>query len=442
VNRVKAVLLSAGLGTRLRPLTEMIPKCLVPVAGQPIMEFWIDSLTKVGVTEILVNTHSLPHLVTNYITQVNRRDGMKLVESYEPELLGSAGTLSANRSFADDTDHVLLIYADNLSDIDLRAMLAYHRGHQDPVTMLLFHSPNPKSCGIVELDGTGRILSFIEKPQHPKTDLANAGVYVVDAAAYREMAEADAFDLGFDVLPNFVGRMRGWITQGCHLDIGTPDRYQQAQTAGHVLLNKRLGKRRAAVFLDRDGTLIEPVHYLSKPDEVKIVPDGAKTIRKLRQAEFACVLVTNQSAVGRGIISTEELQTIHMEMLSQLSQEGAELDGIYVCPTVPKTKDRTKVEHLDRKPGPGLLWQASRELNLDVNRSWMIGDMISDLLAGRNAGCAGSVLVHPDRYKHEPNPKELEHCYTAETLSDAATLILTERENNTLSQPTNIKTPV
>lgn len=148
-----------------------------------------------------------------------------------------------------------------------------------------------------------------------------------------------------------------------------------------------------AVFLDRDGTVIEQVDYLSKPEQVKLIPGAAEAIRSLRLVGFACVLVTNQSAIGQGLLTVEGLGEIHDEMHRQLAEEGAELDGVYFCPHVPTIADRGMVEYPDRKPGPGMLLRAAQELDLDLSRSWMVGDMLSDVLAGCNAGCYGTILV-------------------------------------------------
>ena len=112
---------------------------------------------------------------------VNADGRLHLAESYEPELLGSAGTVAANADLAEFADEIVIIYADNLSDIDLRPLLAFHRQHGDPLTMVLFRAPNPRACGIAELDSEGRIVSFVEKPERPTSDLANAGLYVVSA---------------------------------------------------------------------------------------------------------------------------------------------------------------------------------------------------------------------------------------------------------------------
>ncbi|MCI0682261.1 MAG: HAD family hydrolase [Gemmataceae bacterium] len=150
---------------------------------------------------------------------------------------------------------------------------------------------------------------------------------------------------------------------------------------------------RPAVFLDRDGTLVEDVPYLADPARVRLLPGTAEAVRLLREAGFACVVATNQSAVGRGIITLEQLALIHQEMERQLAEAGTALDGIYSCAHLPALDDPTVIEHVDRKPGPGMLLRAARDLNLDLAASWIVGDRLSDMLAGKNAGCRGGVLV-------------------------------------------------
>lgn len=228
--KTKALLLAGGLGTRLRPLTETVPKCLVEIAGKPLLDYWFDALRDAGIREVLVNNHHLPDMVRAYLAEKSRQ-GFHAVEAYEPVLLGSAGTLSHNRAWADDADDVLVIYADNLSDLDLGTFLQAHRSHGQPMTMLLFHAPNPSACGIAELDASSRVIDFVEKPAEPRSDLANAGVYAVTADAWREMADLQAFDLGFHVLPKFVGRMHGHVHAGYHRDIGNLEALEGARLA-------------------------------------------------------------------------------------------------------------------------------------------------------------------------------------------------------------------
>lgn len=218
--RTKALLLAGGLGTRLRPLTDTVPKCLVEIAGRPLLDYWFEALHTAGVHQILINTHHLPEPVDQFLAEKNR-SGFCAVASFEPTLLGSAGTIAANLRWADDADDVVIIYADNLSDMSIAALLQAHREHGQAMTMLLFRAPDPRACGIAVLDAHGLIADFQEKPVEPKSDLANAGVYAVTAAAWREIAAMKAFDIGFDVLPKFVGRMQGHLHAGYHRDIGT-----------------------------------------------------------------------------------------------------------------------------------------------------------------------------------------------------------------------------
>lgn len=148
-----------------------------------------------------------------------------------------------------------------------------------------------------------------------------------------------------------------------------------------------------AVFLDRDGTLIELVHYLRRPEDVALYPDAAIALELFRQAGYRCVVVTNQSVIGRGLLTEEGLTHVHEELRRQLADAGTSVDGIYYCPVAPEVSDPTVIEHPERKPGPGMLLRAAEDLNLDLGESWMIGDTVSDLLAGRNAGCRASILV-------------------------------------------------
>jgi D,D-heptose 1,7-bisphosphate phosphatase len=150
---------------------------------------------------------------------------------------------------------------------------------------------------------------------------------------------------------------------------------------------------RPAVFFDRDGTLNVDRSYLTKPEQMQLLPGVGEALRLLQAAGFACVVVTNQSAVGRGMMTDADLQRVHDEMNRQLADVGVVLDGIYSCTFAPKTNDRLAIEHPDRKPAPGLLLRAVADLQLDLANSWMIGDSFRDILAGQNAGCRGCVMV-------------------------------------------------
>lgn len=195
---------------------------------------------------------------------------------------------------------------------------------------------------------------------------------------------------------------------------------------------------RRAAFLDRDGTLIELVHHLADPAKVRLLPGAGAAVRELRAHGLACVLVTNQSAIGRGLLTTEGLYEVHAELLRQLAEEGTELDGFYFCPVEPKVKDPTVIEHPDRKPGPGMLLRAARELELDLASSFMIGDTISDVLAGHNAGCR-SILVRTG-YGQSVTETPAEACYVVSDVREASKLLL-ELDGSRQEGKNGVKSP-
>jgi len=238
---VRVLLTAAGVGSRLKPITDSLPKALVPVAGKPLLEFWFDAFAHASIRHVLVNTHHLPEQLSAYLVGKNATGRFEVRETYEPTLLGSAGTITANADFvpreresgsggSGGAGEVLIIYSDNLSNVDLAKFLAFHRSHGDPFTMLLFRAQFPEKSGIAEVAPDGKVLSFIEKPKQPKSDLANAGMYAMSAAMWHEIASWKAFDIGFDVLPRIVASGRMHAIEHTHVardnkpyhrDIGT-----------------------------------------------------------------------------------------------------------------------------------------------------------------------------------------------------------------------------
>lgn len=227
---MKAFLLAAGYGTRLRPLTDSIPKCLVPIRGKPLLGWWFDLFRRHGVDAVLINTHYLAARVEDFAREYGAvHPELHIQTVYEPELLGSGGTIGANREFIQGEDSFLICYADNLTDIDLTAMQYFHNKCSAPLTMALFHAPNPTQCGIARVDETGFITEFEEKPKYPAGDLANAGVYVARREILDLFPDKLPLDIGFDILPQLIGKMCGWPVEGFLLDIGTHANYRRAQ---------------------------------------------------------------------------------------------------------------------------------------------------------------------------------------------------------------------
>jgi mannose-1-phosphate guanylyltransferase len=224
---MKAFLLAAGLGTRLRPITDSTPKCLLPIDGRPLLDIWLDALLRAGVTEVLLNAHHLADQVEAHVAARIGAPAVRLV--IEPELLGSAGTLRANRDFVVDEDMFLAINADNLTDFDLSVLIDMHRSCGAVATLSLFRAPDPTQVGVVEVNAD-LVVGFEEKPAHPHGDLANAGMYAFAPAVIEEITGPDPRDIGFDLLPKLIGRARAVALNGSYfIDIGTSEALRRAR---------------------------------------------------------------------------------------------------------------------------------------------------------------------------------------------------------------------
>jgi mannose-1-phosphate guanylyltransferase len=227
---MRALLLAAGLGTRLRPLTNDIPKCLVPINGRPLIDFWFDNLFKSSIERVLINKHYFADRVTAHIASSPWKD--RIDQVYEPDLVGTGGTLAANLDYFQNQP-LFLAYADNLSDVDVRAMQTAHaqRPKGCVMTMLAFETDNPQSCGILELDEDGLVRAFHEKVPNPPGNLANGAVMIIESevgVAAKAVAKP-LIDLSVDVIPHFLGRVQAYRHTGYHRDIGNPRSLAQAE---------------------------------------------------------------------------------------------------------------------------------------------------------------------------------------------------------------------
>lgn len=226
---MRAILLAGGLGTRLRPLTESVPKCLVQIKGVPLLGIWLRQLTNAGVGPFLINTHHLAKQVETFISASEYANAVTLVD--EKELLGTAGTLLANVGFFNGSDG-LLIHADNYCMQDIHSFVEAH--HNRPkeclMTMMTFRTQNPSACGVVELNERGVVVGFHEKVKNPPTNLANGAIYALSERFLKIVVEKfhDATDFSTQILPQFVGAIYTYEATEVFIDIGTPEAYARA----------------------------------------------------------------------------------------------------------------------------------------------------------------------------------------------------------------------
>ncbi|WP_376967571.1 nucleotidyltransferase family protein (plasmid) [Azospirillum sp. A26] len=256
---MRALLLAAGFGTRLRPLTDTVPKCLVPIGDRSLLDLWLDLLFTSGIERVLVNTHHHAETVCRHLAAScwsNRIDWV-----HEPALLGTGGTVLANRNFFSDRPF-LVAHADNLTDFDVANLIARHAARPSGVeiTMLAFHTDRPQHSGILELAPDDRVIGFHEKVADPPGTLANGAVYVFEPAVVDAIAAMGkpTVDLSTEIIPSFLGRILAVRHHGYHRDIGTPESLQRARddvAAGAVIpsTNVTADRRRSSSLLATDA---------------------------------------------------------------------------------------------------------------------------------------------------------------------------------------------
>jgi len=224
---VKAFLLAAGNGTRLRPLTDTMPKCLVPVRGVPLLEIWLEACRRFSINEVLINLHAHAELVRHYLRQ--NTNGIRVRVTEEPELLGSAGTLRANRDWVAGEECFWIFYADVLNCADLENMLKMHQRRRPAATLGVYSVSDPARCGIVDVSEDGIVREFVEKPQNPTSNLAFSGLMIGTPELLEVIPECTPADIGFHVLPRLTGRMLSFPVTDYLLDVGTMENYLTAQ---------------------------------------------------------------------------------------------------------------------------------------------------------------------------------------------------------------------
>lgn len=224
---MKAFLLAAGHGTRLRPITDTLPKCLVPIRGTPLLSIWLSLCKRFDIDEVLINVHAHGAAVSDFLKLNANGTRVQVIE--EQQLLGSAGTLRRNRDWVESDDCFWVFYADVLCRPDLGGMLQLHRQRKPAATLGVYEVSHPSRCGVVSSDGSGVIQQFVEKPTTPVGNLAFSGVMIGTPEVLNVIPGDIPSDIGFHVLPLLTGRMLAFTIQDYLIDIGTMENYLIAQ---------------------------------------------------------------------------------------------------------------------------------------------------------------------------------------------------------------------
>ena len=262
---MRALLLAAGLGTRLQPLTNYMPKCLVPIHGRPLLDYWLENLLDHGVEKVLINTHYMAPMVQKYLNQSSWLPYIKVV--HEEILLGTGGTILRNRDFFKD-ETFLVAHADNLTIFDILDFTSHHAGRPvgTEMTTMVFETPDPHSCGIVELDSEGVAQAFHEKVVNPPGNLANGAVYILEPSALEWMIGLGKKQVDFstEVIPHFLGKLFTYQNTIYHRDIGTMKSWKEASMDFPIMPATAKNKKAWLVILkSEDGQLERTINMLA-----------------------------------------------------------------------------------------------------------------------------------------------------------------------------------
>ena len=367
-------LLAGGLGTRLRTVLPDRPKVLAQIGTRPFLAYLLDQIAAAGCRSVVLCTGYLGEQIASAFGQ--NYGGLRISYSREREPLGTGGAVRLAMPSV-DTKWVLVMNGDSFCQIDLGDFWQWHCQRQASASLALARVARSERYGLVKLDRAARVVEFSEKNSTGEAWI-NAGIYFLSRELIQSISPNTSVSLEREVFPRWVGRgLYGYRAPGPFLDIGTPEDFAGAE---NFFARLHDSQRRRFIVLDRDGTIIEEREYLSKPEQVVLIPGAAAALRELRQMGFGLAVITNQSGVGRGFFDLEQVKLVHEHLERLLASEGVKLDGFYVCPHTPDDSCDC------RKPSIGLMQRASSEMGFKLQDSIVIGDKPCDIDMGRAAG--------------------------------------------------------
>lgn len=402
---MKVVIMAGGKGTRITSVASDIPKPMILIDGKPVLEHEIACLRKQGFTDIILTVSHLGNVIMDYF-QDGSKFGVHIEYYFEKEPLGNAGALFKIKDKL--TEDFLLLNADAMFDVDFNRFVDFHKRHNALVTLFTHPNSHPYDSGLIISNEHNQVEKWLakedERPIYYKNRV-NAGLHVISPEVLNQVIDTQKIDLDRQLLKPLAGTKKMYCYDSPEYvkDMGTPERYYavcEDFKAGRVQ-SKNLSNKQKAIFLDRDGTINKYVGFLREIEQFELLPNTSEAIKNINNSGYLAIVVTNQPVVARGEVTFEQLDQIHNKMETLLGKDGAYLDGIYFCPHHPHKGfegeiPELKVECECRKPKPGMLFQAAKDFNIDLSKSWMIGDSDNDILAGENAGCFTARVTEKD----------------------------------------------
>ena len=400
-----AVIMAGGKGSRLRSITnDEIPKPMVPVNGKPLLEYQVDKLKAYGIKKIVMIVGHLGEKIEDHFKD-GKDFGVDIDYIFEKEPLGTAGAFYYLKDKIDTKDF-LLIFGDVFFDLDFDRMEAFHFKNSALTTLLAHPNGHPYDSDLIQMDDNGKVVGFDSK--HNVRDywydnMVNAGMYVINRELMDLVKEPIKTDFERDILANQVklgANIYAYHSPEYVKDVGTVDRINATveELKSGLIQSKNLKNKQRAIFLDRDGTMNVSKGFISKADDLELIPGTIEAIKDINKSGALAIVITNQPVIARGECSFEELHNIHNKLKTLLGEKGAFVDDIFYCPHHPDKGFEGELPELKfdcecRKPKTGMIEEAVEKYNIDLSKSYMVGDSTMDLEMARNAGIK-SVLVN------------------------------------------------
>ena len=399
-----AVIMAGGKGSRLLSITnDEIPKPMVPVDGKPLLEYQVEKLKSYGIKKIVMIVGHLGEKIVDHFKD-GKDFGVEIDYIFEKEPLGTAGAFYYLKDKIDAKDF-MLVFGDIFFDMDFDRMEDFHFKNSALTTLLAHPNGHPYDSDLIQTDDTGRVIGFDSK--HNVRDywydnMVNAGMYIINKRLLDLVKEPVKTDFEKDILANQVklgASIYAYHTPEYVKDVGTVDRINATveELKSGLIQSKNLKNKQRAIFLDRDGTMNVSKGFISKADDLELIPGTIDAIKAINKSGALAIVITNQPVIARGECSFEELHNIHNKLKTLLGEKGAFVDDIFYCPHHPDKGFEGEVPELKfdcecRKPKTGMIDKAVKKYNIDLSKSYMVGDSTMDLETARNAGVK-SVLV-------------------------------------------------
>jgi len=396
----EAIILAGGLGTRLREAVPDLPKCMAPVAGRPFVSYVIDYLRMQGIERFIFSLGYKWGLIEAFLQKEYPTLDYTSVIEEEPLGTGGAIQLAIKKT---QTENVLIANGDTLFKVNAEELFFFHQSNNPECTLALKPMQNFDRYGGVQIDQTGKIISFSEKQFH-ETGLINGGIYLINKSKFLSHSLAEKFSFEKDYLEKYSKEQNfyGSVQNGYFIDIGIPGDFQKAQEdlKSCVLDLKKIDKT-WTLFLDRDGVINEEKvgEYVKHWGEFIFSKGTLEVFKKLSDVFGRVIVVSNQRGVGKGLMTEQDLQSIHFEMQREVQIVGGKIDKIYYC----TEKDD---KFFFRKPNPGMALKASKDFpDIDFSKSVMVGNKPSDMKFGRSAGMFTVFVTTTNPSQSFPHPE-------------------------------------